>query len=197
MARQAQHGRQQLRIIGGRWRGRRLSFADVPGLRPSGDRIRETLFNWLQPVLGGARCLDLFAGSGALGLEAASRGAGEVILVEQARPAAAMLTDNIRLLDAAGLVSVRNLDASRYLESTPAPFDIVFLDPPFASDLLEPTCIRLEQGGWLTANPRIYLETDRKRGMPALPANWSILRQQAAGQVCYALATRRDTGDPG
>lgn len=184
----ARHGNRQIRIIGGQWRGRRLGFADVPGLRPTADRTRETLFNWLQPRLPGARCLDLFAGSGALGLEAASRGAKEVLLVEQARAAVRQLQDNIRLLDASGEVSVRHTDALHYLENPATPFDIVFLDPPFASGLLEQTCAALDRGDWLKAEARIYLEVDRSIGLPPLPASWSILRRQESGQVCRALA---------
>ncbi|MEX0732304.1 MAG: 16S rRNA (guanine(966)-N(2))-methyltransferase RsmD [Aquisalimonadaceae bacterium] len=185
----AKHGTRQIRIIGGRWRGRRLRFAGVPGLRPTADRNRETLFNWLQPMLPGAHCLDLFAGSGALGLEAASRGAHRVTLVEQARDAARLLRENADLLEA-DMVEIRQMDARHYLNGPPSPMDIVFLDPPFGSGLLTETFALLENNGWLAPAARIYLETDRSEGLPVLPSGWSLLRQRAAGQVVYALAGR-------
>lgn len=185
----ARHGTRQLRIIGGKWRGHRLRFASVAGLRPTGDRNRETLFNWLQPVLPGARCLDLFAGSGALGLEAASRGAGRVTLVERTRQAASMLRENVRLL-AADTVDVVNMDARRYLSGPPTPLDIVFLDPPFGSGLLADACSRLEDGGWLAPGARVYLEADRSEGLPPMPTGWTLLRQKESGQVLYGLASK-------
>lgn len=180
----------QLRIIGGRWRGRRLRFANVAGLRPTGDRNRETLFNWLQPVIRGSRCLDLFAGSDALGLEAASRGAAGVVLVEQAGAAVRCLREAVAMLQADDIVSVQAGDALRYLRGGPgeqAPFDVVFLDPPFADDLLEQACRLLVEQGWLAPGARLYLETDRTRGLPPLRPGWELLRERTAGQVLYAL----------
>lgn len=182
----ARHGTRQLRIIGGRWRGRRLRFAAVRHLRPTSDRNRETLFNWLLPLLPGARCLDLFAGSGALGFEAASRGAAEVIMVEQARAAVSILRDNARLLGADN-IHVRQCNALRLLDGPCSEFDIVFLDPPFESTLLETCCARLDQRGWLRPGACIYVETGSRRGLPALPAGWTVWRQRTAGQVLYAL----------
>jgi 16S rRNA (guanine966-N2)-methyltransferase len=179
----------QVRIIGGEHRGRRLPFADQPGLRPSGDRIRETLFNWLAPVIVNARCLDLFAGSGALGLEAASRGAREVVMLDLAARVVRQLEANRELL---GLTRVKvvKADALHWLQQGARPFDVVFLDPPFAADLLDEVCQRLETEGWLAANAMIYLEDDAGRDFPSLPANWQWFRQQRAGQVHFGLARR-------
>jgi 16S rRNA (guanine966-N2)-methyltransferase len=176
----------QVRIIGGVHRGRRLHFADLPGLRPTGDRIRETLFNWLQPFIEGARCLDLFAGSGALGLEAASRGASKVVMLDTAMAVIRQLTENKRLL---GLdqVSIIRADALQWLEQDAIPFDIVFLDPPFVGNLLEPLCQRLNMG-WLADGAHIYLEDVASRDMPTLPEGWELLKQKSAGQVHYGLA---------
>ncbi len=182
--------RNQLRIIGGRWRSRRLAFPDVPGLRPTPDRVRETVFNWLQPVIEGARCLDLFAGSGALGFEAASRGAGEVVLVDRDHKVVERLRENARLLGATG-VQVVQADALRYLNEKPVqPFDIVFLDPPFGHNVLAPVCRTLEANGWLRDQARIYMEAEKTLDIPDIPANWRIVRSKAAGQVGYHLALR-------
>ncbi len=178
--------RNQVRLIAGQWRGRKLTFPDVDGLRPTGDRIRETLFNWLAPVLPGARCLDLFAGSGALGFEAASRGAAHVVMVEQDSTAFDALQEN-RILLAADQVEVVRLDALRYLQGPAEPFEIVFLDPPFGSDCLGEVCVRLQDGGWLADHARIYIETTADRSQPAVPAGWTLLRGRQAGQVAYHL----------
>src|SRR5450432_2048001 len=123
--------RNSVRIIGGEWRGRRINFPDIPGLRPTPDRVRETLFNWLQQAVAGARCLDLFAGSGALGLEALSRGAKALAFVEQAVPAARALREQLMRLGATSRAQVFEMGAARFLRSAGEPFDIVFLDPPF------------------------------------------------------------------
>lgn len=178
----------QIRIIGGSWRGRKLAFAPLPGLRPTPDRVRETLFNWLAPVVRGAHCLDLFAGSGALGLEAASRGAARCVLVERDAQAAAMLREQVSRLGA-GQVQVVEADALRWLATASQPFDIVFLDPPFGAGLL-PACIELLEGrGWLAAEAWIYLETAHAT-QPALPDYWAVHRDKRAGQVRYRLVRR-------
>lgn len=148
-----------LRIIGGEWRSRKLKFADVPGLRPTPDRVRETLFNWLQMQIPGARCLDLFAGSGALGLEALSRGAGEVVMVEKHPAAARALRDNIALLGAQNAVLVQD-DAFRYLQRETQGFDLIFLDPPFHQSLLEPALEILFANKLLKTGGMIYLEQE-------------------------------------
>jgi 16S rRNA (guanine966-N2)-methyltransferase len=178
----------QLRIIAGRWRGRKLAFAPVPGLRPTPDRVRETLFNWLGPVLRDARCLDLFTGSGALGIEAASRGASEVVMVDNDPLVVRTLREQLQLLDFSAAQVVQQ-DVNRWLETTATPFDIVFLDPPFRQDRL-PGCIALlEAGGWLAAGARIYLEAE-KSWTPVLPDSWELYRSKQAGQLGYHLAVR-------
>jgi 16S rRNA (guanine966-N2)-methyltransferase len=179
----------RLRVIGGRWRGRKLEFPSLPGLRPTPDRVRETLFNWLAPVIEGARCLDLFAGSGALGLEAASRGAAEVLLVDASRVVTDQLRANVARLNAAG-VTVIQADALAFLEAPACPFDIVFLDPPYRQGLLAPACARLEAGGWLKESARVYLEQEREEVFPALPAGWVLLRSKTAGQMAFHLVFR-------
>lgn len=181
--------RNQLRIIGGQWRGRRLSFPEVPGLRPTPDRVRETLFNWLAPLISGARCLDLFAGSGALGFEALSRGAAQVVLVDNQPEVIKQLKANLALLQAESAEVIR-AKAMAYLNGPALPFDVVFLDPPYQTDWL-PSCIeRLEQGGWLTAHAWIYLEAPAKAGLPTLPKNWRVVRSKTAGEVGYHLVER-------
>ncbi len=181
----------QLRIIAGTWRGRKLSFPDVAGLRPTPDRVRETVFNWLAPVLPGARCLDLFAGSGALGFEAASRGAAVVELVERDAQIVAALRAHVTTL-AATQVHVVVAEALNYLAGSASPFDIVLLDPPYdRPELLAACCTQLETGGWLAPQARIYLETRGKTGLPPLPNNWELIRSKQAGQVSYHLAVRK------
>jgi 16S rRNA (guanine966-N2)-methyltransferase len=192
-----------LRIIGGIWRGRRLRFPPSPEIRPTPDRVRETLFNWLAPRVPGARCLDLFAGSGALGLEALSRGAAHVTFVE--REAAAARQISARLAEwGAHAARVERADARSFLEQAPAaPFDIVFLDPPFASTLLAEAARGLEQGGWLSDSALIYVEcpaeaTAKGRaaaaGPPPLPPLWTPLKAKQAGEVGYHLYSRAARG---
>jgi 16S rRNA (guanine966-N2)-methyltransferase len=175
-----------LRIVGGRLRGRRLPIPSESGLRPTADRIRETLFNWLAPVIPGARCLDAFAGSGALGFEAMSRGAGEVVLIEQSGTVVRQLEANARRLEMTGMRIVRG-DAIRWLEGSGQPFDIVFLDPPFAQALWLPAIERLVSGGWLKSGSRVYIETPTRIGFPDLPSDWELVRDKTAGQVRFGL----------
>lgn len=180
----------QLRIIAGAWRGRKLCFPERIGLRPTPDRVRETVFNWLAPIMPGARCLDLFAGSGALGFEAASRGAARVVMVERDAQAVRHLQENVVTL-AAAQVQVVAAEAGNYLAGTATPFDIVLLDPPYdRPELLAACCAQLESGSWLSAQARIYLEMRGDSGLPALPANWQLVRSKQAGQVAYHLALR-------
>ena len=183
----------RLRIIGGCYRGRKLPIPSQPGLRPSADRVRETLFNWLQPVIAGSRCLDLFAGSGALGFEAASRGAAEVLMIERSAAVARALVTNALSLDDAQ-ARVRNDDALRWLSGRGEPFDIVFLDPPFDEDLLTPCCSLLNANGWLATGALIYLEAPARRQFPALPGDWVLVRDKRAGQVRFALAAAHTEG---
>ena len=177
----------RLRIVAGKWRSRLLPVADLPGLRPTAERIRETLFNWLASSIDGKRCLDLFAGTGALGFEALSRGAGQVVFVESSVAAVRVLEESASTLAATG-ARVHNADALTYLKGGSQPFDIVFLDPPFATDLLQDLCKLLDDGNWLADGARIYLEQNRDRPLPELPAGWTILKEKTAGQVRYALA---------
>ena len=181
----------RLRIIGGQWRGRRLRFADSPGLRPTPDRLRETLFNWLQPVIPGACCLDLFAGSGALGFESLSRGAASVILVEQSP----LVVDALRqacMELAAEALQIVQADVLTWLRGPPQPADLVFLDPPFDdTSLLAAAAALLESGSWLKDGARIYVEQSRKQALPALPASWALHRDKAAGNVVSRLYIRQ------
>ena len=181
----------QVRIIGGRHRGRRLHFSPGRGLRPTPDRVRETLFNWLQGEIRGARCLDLFAGSGALGLEALSRGAGWLCAVEQNRSVAQRLRDNISLLAEDSVAEVRQTDALRLLRTVPdTPFDIVFVDPPFADGLLPSVCRLLEVNAWLATAAWIYVEQDASHDWPGMPAGWALHREGVAGQSAHRLLRR-------
>jgi len=179
----------RLRIVAGKWRSRLLPIADEPGLRPTSERIRETLFNWLTPDIHGMRCLDLFAGSGALGFEALSRGAASVIFVEKSPGAAKTLRVSIGTLDA-GDATVVQTDAQAFLKSDiPQKFDLVFLDPPFADDLLEDLCRLLAGSGCLAAGARIYLEQERNQTIPTLPEGWTFIREKTAGNVRYSLVS--------
>jgi len=178
----------RLRIVAGKWRSRLLPVAEEPGLRPTSARIRETLFNWLGSTIEESRCLDLFAGTGALGFEALSRGAREIVFVENSARAAAALKESVKVLDATG-ARIHQADAIRYLKREPEPFDIVFLDPPFADDLLEDLCRLLSEGNWLADGAQVYLEQDSERPLPALPGGWTIINDKTAGQVRYALVT--------
>ncbi len=184
----------RLRIIGGQWRSRQLPILDQPGLRPTPDRVRETLFNWLQHEIAGARCLDLFAGSGALGLEAASRGALEVVLVEQSPAACHQLQQNIVTLGGESTLRLVQADALDWLTGCAQSFDVVFLDPPYAADLLPEVCTRLEGSACLADEAWIYLEQPADQPLPELPVHWSLQRSKKAGQVGYHLL-RRETGN--
>jgi 16S rRNA (guanine966-N2)-methyltransferase len=181
--------RGQLRIIAGNWRSRKLAFPQQENLRPTPDRVRETLFNWLQAEVPGSRCLDMFAGSGALGFEAASRGAGEVVMIEQNRDAALSLTRNIELLDAGNIQPVI-ADAVEWLKDNQRAFDIVLLDPPYKSDLLGKCCEILESGKSLAENAKIYLEHAPGDDKIVIPENWECLKNKSAGQVTYKLFSR-------
>ncbi|MBO3277975.1 16S rRNA (guanine(966)-N(2))-methyltransferase RsmD [Pseudomonas schmalbachii] len=188
---QRQHGGQgQLRIIGGEWRSRKFSFPDGPGLRPTPDRVRETLFNWLAAYVPGARVLDPFAGSGALFLEALSRGASEGLALDLNSEAVAALRGHLATLKCES-GQLLQTDALRYLESQPArAFDLVFLDPPFHQDLLQNACRLLEERGWLAANAWIYTESEAVPSSLGLPPNWRLHREKQAGAVHYALWQR-------
>jgi len=182
----------RVRIVGGCWRGRKLRFPDGDGLRPTGDRIRETLFNWLMPVLPAARCLDLFAGSGALGYEALSRGAASCVLLERNAQAVQCLQEAKQLLSAENALIIA-ADTMQWLASNSSVFDIVFIDPPFADASLAPAVIvtTMEQRGLLAADPWIYIEQPVSRAQNP-PAGFVQYRQQRAGQVSYSLWRRME-----
>ena len=179
----------RLRIIGGRWRGSRIVFPPLAAIRPSPDRVRETLFNWLQQSIVGARCLDLFAGSGALGLEALSRGASHVTFVDREPQVGRHLAQTLERLGS-GDATVVVEDAQRFLLRPPQPFDVVFLDPPFDSAVLEQVGVRLQ--GWLAPGAYIYVECPADRSLATLPAQWGVHRTKRAGQVGYHLLRASD-----
>jgi 16S rRNA (guanine966-N2)-methyltransferase len=180
-----------IRIIGGSLRGRRFRFADIPDIRPTPDRVRETLFNWLGARVAGARCLDLFAGSGALGLEALSRGAATAVLVEQNAVAARALAALIAEWHLQG-ARVERADALHFLGRDPEPFDIVFLDPPFHAGLLSRSAELLERRGWLAPDALIYVECSAREELPPLPERWQLLKAKRAGEVGYHLLARTE-----
>lgn len=184
----------EIRIIGGRFRSRKLKFPDVPGLRPTPDRVRETLFNWLRNDVEGARCLDLYAGSGALGFEAISRGASKVVQVERDAAVCRALERNRALLNAEALEIVQ-AEVGHFLAGEGQPFDLVFLDPPFHQGLIVPCCRMLEANGWLSSNAKIYLEAESNFRLDGLPANWRTLRGGKAGEVGYHLCERTFSGE--
>jgi 16S rRNA (guanine966-N2)-methyltransferase len=195
------------------WRGRKLRFPPSPEIRPTPDRVRETLFNWLGPRMPGARCLDLFAGSGALGLESLSRGAAHVTFVERDGAAARELRARLSEWGANG-AEVEHRDALGFLAGatgtrnprgaggagsagaigstadTRGAFDIVFLDPPFDSDFLTSAAERLETGSWLAPGALIYVECAARAGLPPLPSTWTTTKAKQAGEVGYHLLTR-------
>lgn len=180
-----------IRIIGGRWRRRRLPVPQAPGLRPTPDRVRETLFNWLAPELPGARCADLFAGSGALGFEAASRGAQRVVMVESDPGVVAHLQRQAVALGAEGVEVVR-ADSLRWLDHPRGPFDVVFLDPPFATVSSGNLLQRVASSGCLSRGARVYVESAADPSGQDLPPGWCCLREQRAGRVHYRLVALQD-----
>jgi len=180
----ATHG--TVRIIAGKWRRRRLTVVERTGVRPTPDRVRETLFNWLSDRIEGARCLDLYAGSGALGFEAASRGADQVVMVERDRLVAKRLHEQAAELGA-DRVRVIQADARAWLDVAAESYDIVFLDPPYGSVSLGQLCARLESGGYLRRGAVVYLESDRDD--LELGDGWRVLRSARAGRVKYHLVS--------
>ena len=196
------HTPRELRIIAGQWRGRRWRFPAGPDIRPTPDRVRETLFNWLAPHIRGARVLDLFAGSGALGLESLSRGAAHGEFVDADTKAVAALRERCTEWSAAsraagtpiGSAEFHRADALAFLATSArratAPFDIVFLDPPFGANLWGEAAARLESGGWLAPGAIVYIEAPAGAAPPGLPAAWRPWRDGKAGEVGYHLLRR-------
>lgn len=191
------HSSSHVRIISGQWRGRKLPVLDLNGLRPTTDRIKETVFNWLAMDIPNARCLDLFAGSGALGFEAASRYAKEVVLIEKDLKAQQQIKQNIERLnalnlqvfcaDALGFLAQRNKDEQD--------FDLVFIDPPFRANLLTDSIKLLEDNQWLANNALIYVECEKEFQLTDIPPSWELLKEKQAGQVCYRLFIKRKSFD--
>lgn len=178
-----------VRIIAGRWRGRKLPVANVEGLRPTGDRIRETLFNWLMSDTAGARVLDLFSGAGSLGLESLSRGASELSMIERHPHAAKQLRENLKTLGAENARVIES-DAINWLEQNAAqPYDLVFIDPPFSQDLWQASFDKLEAGGYLHSGSAIYVECERNHPL-STPPNWHLHRDKNAGNVSFRLYYR-------
>lgn len=176
-----------VRIIGGQWRGRKLSFTPTKGLRPTPDRVRETLFNWLAPVINGARCLDLFAGSGALGLEALSRGALSCDFVDTSTTALGQIERHLQTLQATTGSRCHAMTALTFLNTAKGPYDIVFADPPFHADLIAPLLAPLDSPGLVATDGLIYLEAAAADPPPAVPVQWQLRRDKVAGEVAYRL----------
>ena len=188
MAKQNKNNNQAgiLRIIAGKWRGRKIQFPDVESLRPTPDRIRETLFNWLQNKIRDSRCLDLFSGSGALGLEAASRGASHVDLIELDNQVVRQLQQNCQQLSAEQCQVIQST-AQDFLSVNSQQYDIVFIDPPFQANLWSEIADLLVQKKVLVDNAHIYLECPKKQELPELPQQWQLIKEKTAGDVRYCL----------
>ncbi len=176
----------RLRIIGGEWRSRLLPFPDVDGLRPTTDRVRETLFNWVQHTIPGARCLDLFSGSGALGFEALSRGAGNVVMVENNAKASFQLKENAKSLSADS-AEVYHGDAIQFLHQDTAAFDVIFLDPPFGKGFLQDCVNGIAQNNLVKNGGLVYIESEQDLDSLDLPNHWHPHREKKSGQVVSRL----------
>ncbi len=179
-----------VRIISGLWRGRKLPVHNAEGLRPTTDRVKETVFNWLAQDVPQAKCLDLFAGSGGLGFEAASRQAEMVTLIELNSAAFKQLEQNIASLKASN-ITAKNTDALAFLSQPGTPQHVVFIDPPFRKGLLSETVALLEQNGWLAEDAMIYIETEKELTIEGLPEHWHLHREKNAGQVSFRLYHRQ------
>ena len=178
-----------LRIIGGDWRRRKIKFDTIAGLRPTPVRVRETLFNWLQPTIILSDCLDLYAGSGALSFEAASRGAKKVVQVENNANVCQQLKTNGLVLSA-NQITVMHETVLIFLKKEASAFDIVFIDPPFHQNLAVKTCQSLEENNWLKSGAKVYLEVEHKLSLVGIPQQWQCLKQKSAGEVDYYLFQR-------
>ncbi|QOL26330.1 16S rRNA (guanine(966)-N(2))-methyltransferase RsmD [Thalassotalea sp. LPB0316] len=174
-----------IRIIAGMHRGRKLPVLDAQGLRPTTDRVKETVFNWLMPYCRESDCLDCFAGAGSLGFEALSRGANSVVMCELDKSAAQQLTRNAKLLNAENVQVIQG-DALTYLRQPPQAKDIIFIDPPFRQGLAEKAINEVDKG-WLKPNGLVYLEVESELQLSNLPSSWCLLKEKVAGQVAYRL----------
>lgn len=177
----------KIRIIAGKWRGRKLDVHDFPGLRPTPDRVRETLFNWIQQEIVAARCLDLFAGTGVLAFEALSRGAAEVIMVESNPGIIESLRQQAETLGSENH-TIQLADAISWLKQGIKGFDIIFLDPPFGKGLIEKSCATILEESLLNDNGLVYIESEKNI---TVPVGWRTLKQSKAGQVQYMLIQQR------
>lgn len=180
-----------VRIISGQWRGRKLPVHDVEGLRPTTDRVKETLFNWLAQDIYQSKCLDLFAGSGGLSFEALSRGAKSVTMLELDKKAANQLEQNLKTVGAKN-ATVVNGDSLTFLSQQGRAHDLVFIDPPFRKDLIQDVIAALENNGWLAPHAMIYIEAEKELGNLITPSHWHLHREKTAGQVCYRLFAREE-----
>ena len=176
---------QQLRIIGGQWRGRKITFPALAEIRPTPDRVRETLFNWLMPVINGAYCLDLFTGSGALGLEALSRGARHVVMIDKSPVVIEYLRDICQTFQA-GNVTLQEAEVPEQVILPPEPFDIIFLDPPFHQKLITMTCAWLEKSPFIKTDTHLYVEMEKQTPVELLP-DWKIIKTGKTSQIHYYL----------
>ncbi|MGD8567685.1 MAG: 16S rRNA (guanine(966)-N(2))-methyltransferase RsmD [Gammaproteobacteria bacterium] len=195
MPKTAQHTRNTVRIIAGQWRNRKLHFADIAELRPTPDRVRETVFNWLQPVIAGSRCLDLFAGSGALGFEALSRGADHCLFVDQHPQSIEQIQKNLHTLktNAGETLLGDTMQVLKRLHESPADkqFDVAFVDPPYAANCALECCQLLVNHQWLAEEAWIYVESAKPVTENQLPSGWQLHRQKKAGNVHYHLALQQ------
>lgn len=186
---QNQQAKGEVRIIGGRWRGRKLPVLNLQGLRPTGDRVKETLFNWLMPYITDSCCLDCFAGSGSLGFEALSRGARQVTFLELNKAAANQLGSNLQTLKCdetrARIINQNSLEFLKSAQNRPH-FDMVFLDPPFHFDLVQQSIDLLNKNNWLQAHSLVYVETEKNQPL-SVPQQWRLLKEKTAGMVNYRL----------
>ncbi|MDP2516465.1 16S rRNA (guanine(966)-N(2))-methyltransferase RsmD [Photobacterium damselae subsp. piscicida] len=180
-----------VRIISGQWRGRKLPVHDVEGLRPTTDRVKETLFNWLAQDIYQAKCLNLFAGSGSLSFEALSRGAESLTMIELDQKAAAQLKQNLTAIGATN-ATLHNTNSVNFLNQAGTPHDLVFIDPPFRKDLIQQVIAALEANHWLSPNALIYIEAEKELGSIDVPPSWHLYREKTAGQVCYRLFIREE-----
>lgn len=179
----------KVRIIGGKWRGRQIDVPTSADLRPTPDRVRETVFNWLMHHIEGARCLDLFAGSGALGFEALSRSAAFVVFVEKEKKSLSQLQQVAQILKCERHCEIVGLDAIAWLKqhSQDKAFDVIFLDPPFDSSLLQESFILLAQSNLIAPHTLLYVESKAPLKTEQVPASWQILKHKKAGEVFYHL----------
>ncbi|MFH7089923.1 16S rRNA (guanine(966)-N(2))-methyltransferase [Klebsiella pneumoniae] len=187
-------GSGQIRIIGGQWRGRKLPVPESPGLRPTTDRVRETLFNWLAPSIVDAHCLDCFAGSGAAGAGSAVPLCGQHHAAGDGARRSPAAAKNLATLkaDRGKVITTNTLS---FLSQPGTPHQIVFVDPPFRQGLLEETLRLLETQGWLADEALVYVESEVENGLPPVPANWQLYREKVAGQVAYRLYQREAQGE--